>query len=73
VNNNNNNNVSRQTTDQSNTLLQFYVFNVSRERNIHLSVNSNDKRLLSFYNISNGLYKIGLRNGEFLVILSVCH
>jgi hypothetical protein len=65
VNNNNNNNVSRQTTDQSNTLLQFYVFNVSRERNIHLSVNSNDKRLLSFYNISNGLYKIGLRNGEF--------
>ncbi len=63
--NNNNNNVSIQTTDQSNTLLQFYVFNVSRERNIHLSVNSNDKRLLSFYNISNGLYKIGLRNGEF--------
>ncbi len=39
---------------------------MSRERNLHLSTNSYDKRLLILNNISNGLYKIGLRNGELL-------
>jgi len=61
---NNNNNTSSPTIDQQHTLLHFYIFDISRERNLHLSTNSYDKRLLIFYNISNGLYKIGLRNGE---------
>ncbi|CAF1474788.1 unnamed protein product [Adineta steineri] len=68
MNNNNNNNLSIQPIDESNTLLHFYIFNASRERNIHLSMNSNDKRLLIFYNISHGLYKNGVRN-VFLVSL----
>jgi hypothetical protein len=66
INNNNNNNISPLTTDEQNSSLQFYVFTVNRERNLHLSTNSNDKRLLIFYNISNGLYKTGLRNGELI-------
>jgi hypothetical protein len=63
-NNNNNNNGSIQSTDDSNVVLQFHLFNISRERSLHLSKNTNDQRLLIFYNVSNGLYKIGLRNGE---------
>lgn len=45
-------------------LLQFYIFDVSRERNLHLNANPKDKRLLLFGNVSTGLYKIGLRNGK---------
>ncbi|CAF2940256.1 unnamed protein product [Rotaria sp. Silwood2] len=61
-----NNNISPQETDEQNSLLQFYIFDVSRERNLHLSTCSNDKRLLIFSNISNGLHKMGVRNGELL-------
>lgn len=64
--NNNNNILSRTTitTDETNQFLHFYVFNLSRERNLHLSTHVDDKRLLIFQNISNSLQKIGLRNGE---------
>ena len=66
---NNNNNTSTITRDQ---LLHFYVFNVTRERNLHLATSSDDKRLLIFQNISNSLYKIGLRNGESFEEIA-CH
>lgn len=62
--NNNNNNGSSQLNDEQNSLLHFYLFDISRERNLHLNINSYDKRLLNFSNISNSLYKIGLRNGK---------
>ncbi|CAF0888434.1 unnamed protein product [Adineta ricciae] len=69
--NNNNNNGIVQLTDDGNLFLEFYIFNISRERSIHLCKNPNDKRLLIFYNVSNGLYKIGVRNVSvvFLLIL----
>ncbi|CAF2093894.1 unnamed protein product, partial [Rotaria magnacalcarata] len=74
LNTNNNNNISSSptttTTDEHNSLLQFHMINVSRERNLHLSTNSNDKRLIIFYNIANGLYKMGLRNGDILIFLN---
>lgn len=63
-NNNNNNNGCLQGSDEASVVLQFHVLNVSRERSLHLSKNVNDKRLVIFYNVSNGLYKLGLRNGE---------
>ncbi|CAF1110630.1 unnamed protein product [Rotaria sordida] len=69
-NTNNNNNISPQPTDEQNTLLQFYIVNVSRERNLHLSTCSYDKRLLIFFNISNGLHKLGVRNGDILIFLN---
>ena len=50
--------------DAADHLLQFYIFDVSRERNLHLNANPKDKRLLLFGNVSTGLYKIGLRNGK---------
>ena len=65
-NNNNNNNNNTSTSDEQNALLHFYVFNIDRERNLHLTTNSKDKRLLIFSNISNSLYKMGLRNGKCL-------
>ncbi|CAF3402413.1 unnamed protein product [Rotaria socialis] len=76
LNTNNNNNASSSssssspTADEHNSLLQFHMINVSRERNLHLSTNSNDKRLIIFYNIANGLYKMGLRNGDVLIFLN---
>ena len=76
VNNNNNNNTSTITrANEQNQLLHFYVFNVTRERNLHLTTCSNDKRLLIFQNISHSLSKIGLRNGESFVCskISVTH
>ncbi|UJR22808.1 hypothetical protein I4U23_025838 [Adineta vaga] len=68
--NNNNNNGTLQSADESNVFLEFFIFNISRERSIHLCKNTNDKRLLSFYNISNGLYKNGVRNGDILIFLN---
>ncbi|CAF1576462.1 unnamed protein product, partial [Adineta steineri] len=61
-NNNNNNTSSRPTTDEQNHLLEFYVFDVSHKRNFSLTNDLNDKRLIIFYDISNGLYTIGIRN-----------
>lgn len=49
--------------DEQNQLLEFYIFDISNERSFHLTNDSNDKRLIIFYNISNGLYTIGIRNG----------
>ena len=66
TNNNNNKDISSHPTGEPNVLLQFYVFDVSDERNLRLSTCSSDKRLLIFCNTSNGLYKKGLRNGEFI-------
>ncbi|CAF3800119.1 unnamed protein product [Adineta steineri] len=63
-NNNNNNTSSRPTTDEQNHLLEFYVFDVSHKRNFSLTNDLNDKRLIIFYDISNGLYTIGVRNGK---------
>ncbi|CAF0764267.1 unnamed protein product [Rotaria sordida] len=64
-NNNNNNNISTSMADEQNHVLEFYVFNISHERNLNLIIDSNDKRLIIFYNISNGLYAIGVRNVLF--------
>ncbi|CAF3349499.1 unnamed protein product [Rotaria sp. Silwood1] len=61
-NNNNNNNMSTSMADEQNHVLEFYIFNVSHERNLNLTIDSNDKRLFIFYHISNGLYTIGIRN-----------
>ena len=66
-NNNNNNNTATQTTDEQNHLLEFYIYDVTHERNLNLTVDANDKRLIIFYNISNGLYSIGIRNGKFVL------
>ncbi|CAF1544813.1 unnamed protein product [Rotaria magnacalcarata] len=63
-NTNNNNNVSTSMADEQNHVLEFYLFDISHERNLNLKIDSNDKRLIIFYNISNGLFTIGIRNGK---------
>ncbi len=63
-NNNNNNNTTTQSADEQNHLLEFYVFDINNERHLHLTNDTHDKRLIIFYNISNGLYTIGIRNGK---------
>jgi hypothetical protein len=60
-NNNNNNNITTQSTDEQNHLLEFYIFDITHERHLHLI---NDKHLIIFSNISNGLHTIGIRNGK---------
>lgn len=68
-NNNNNNTTTTQTADEQNHLLEFYIFDISHERHLNIINDSNDKRLIIFNNISNGLYTIGIRNGELVYIL----
>lgn len=65
-NNNNNNNTTStiQTADEQNNLLEFYVFDITDERQINLTNDLDDKRLLIFYDISNNLYTTGIRNGK---------
>ena len=63
-NNNNNNTPTQMADDEQNHLLEFYVFDVSHERNLNLAIDSNNKRLIIFYNVSNDLHTIGIRNGK---------
>ncbi|CAF4293393.1 unnamed protein product [Rotaria socialis] len=63
-NTNNNNNVSTSMADEQNHVLEFYSFDISHERHLNLKIDSNGKRLIIFYNISNGLFTIGIRNGK---------
>jgi cellulose synthase/poly-beta-1,6-N-acetylglucosamine synthase-like glycosyltransferase len=69
ANKNNNNNTTAPTVNEQNHLLEFYIYDVSYERHFNLTNDSNDKRLIIFNNISNGLYTIGIRNGELVYIL----
>jgi hypothetical protein len=75
-NNNNNNNPSTQTTDEQNHLLEFFIYDVTHERNLNVTIDANDKRLIIFYNISKSLYSIGIRNGKlfstsFVVLMKI--
>ncbi len=69
ANNNNNNNTTTQTADEQNPILEFYIFDVTHERHINLTNDLDDKRLIILYNVSNGLYTIGVRNGKLVYIL----
>jgi hypothetical protein len=69
ANNNNNNNTTTQTADEQNHILEFYIFDVTHERHINLTNDLDDKRLIILYNISNGLYTIGVRNGKLVYII----
>jgi hypothetical protein len=67
ANNNNNNNTTTQTADEQNNLLEFYIFDITHQRQVNLTNDLDDKRLLIFYNVSNDLYTIGIRNGKFVL------
>jgi len=69
ANKNNSNNTTTQTADEQNHILEFYIFDVTHERHINLTNDLDDKRLIILYNISNGLYTIGARNGKLVCIL----
>ena len=58
---------STRAADEQHHLLEFYIFDVRHKRNLNLTTDSDDKRLIIFYNISNGLYALGIRNGELFL------
>ena len=64
--NNNNNNTTTPAIDEQNPLLEFYIYDVTHERNLHLTIDANDKRLIIFHNISKSLYSTGIRNGKLI-------
>lgn len=63
-NNNTNNNNNTPTIEDQHHLLQFFLFDLNPERNFHLKVDSTDKRLIRFVNISHRLQALGIQNGK---------
>ena len=70
-NNNNNNNNNVQTTDEQESLLEFFIFDISSQRHLNITNDSIDKHLIIFSNPSNSLSQLGIRNGKFIITNSV--